>query len=81
MDSVFRNLSGAGFKYVRRYVTSVPSYPGCLWSFTVATNIRDPVELEERDIAARLEAIGGTKWYTASSHRFNFSHPEFPGIP
>jgi len=81
MDSVLRNLSGAGFKYVRRYVTSIPSYPGCLWSFTVATNARDPIELEERDIAARLEAIGGTKWYTASSHRFIFSHPKFPSSP
>jgi spermidine synthase len=81
MDQVSQNLIAAGFKYVRRYVSCIPSYPGCLWSFTIATNSRDPAKIDEEEIAARLQAIGGTKWYVASSHKHIFSHPELPKAP
>jgi len=76
---VTRNMT-PHFRWVRRYVGTVPTYPGVLWSFTIGSQGRDPAAIDEADLARRLAAIP-TKYYTPASHRFLFAFPPFPPAP
>ena len=54
---VYANLK-AVFPLVRVCLAPVPSYPGVLWSFTLASGGNDPLALDEAAVRQRLEARG-----------------------
>jgi len=64
------------FRWVRRYVGTVPTYPGALWSFTLGSQGRDPAALEEAELSRRMRDIA-TRYYTPAAHRHLFSFPPF----
>ncbi len=64
------------FRWVRRYLGTVPTYPGVLWSFTVGSQGRDPAALDEPEIARRMRGIA-TRYYTPASHPHLFALPPF----
>lgn len=64
------------FRWVRPYLGTVPTYPGVLWSFTIGSQARDPLALDEAEIAHRLAGIT-TRYYTPASHRHLFTLPPF----
>lgn len=64
------------FAHVRTYLGTVPTYPGVLWTFTIGSQVRDPLILTEADIAARLQGIA-TRYYTAVAHAGLFRLPPF----
>jgi spermidine synthase len=68
------------FRWVRRYIGTVPTYPGALWSFTIGAQERDPAALDEADLARRLAAIP-TRYYSAAAHRHLFAFAPFPPAP
>lgn len=79
MAMVTRNMT-PHFRWVRRYVGTVPTYPGVLWSFTIGSQARDPAAIDEADLTRRLASIP-TKYYSPASHRFLFRFPPFPAAP
>ncbi len=64
------------FRWVRRYLGTVPTYPGVLWSFTIGSQGRDPASLDEAELSRRMSAIT-TRYYTPASHQHLFSFPPF----
>ncbi|MGQ0548556.1 MAG: polyamine aminopropyltransferase [Armatimonadota bacterium] len=64
------------FRWVRRYLGTVPTYPGVLWSFTIGSQGRDPVALDEVELSRRMHGIA-TRYYTPASHRYLFALPPF----
>ncbi|HLW59744.1 MAG TPA: polyamine aminopropyltransferase [bacterium] len=65
------------FPTVRTYVATVTTYPGVLWSFTVGTKGRDPHAIAPEEIARRVAAIAGLRYYTPSGHRAAFDLPPY----
>jgi len=57
------------FPIVKTYVTVMPTYPGALWTFTLASKKYDPVECVRR---LDLE----TKFYTPELHKASFVLPQ-----
>jgi spermidine synthase len=57
------------FPIVKTYVTVMPTYPGALWTFTLASKRYDPVECVRR---LDLE----TKFYTPELHKASFVLPQ-----
>ncbi|MGH2405435.1 MAG: polyamine aminopropyltransferase, partial [bacterium] len=51
------------FRWVRRYLGTVPTYPGVLWSFTIGSQDRDPVSVDEAELSRRMRGIA-TRYYT-----------------
>jgi spermidine synthase len=64
------------FRWVRTYLGTVPTYPGVLWTFTIGAQARDPMAVDELEIARRLEGIA-TQYYTPAVHRGLFDLPPF----
>jgi spermidine synthase len=65
---VSKTLKGI-FPIVKTYVTVMPTYPGALWTFTLASKRYDPVECVRR---LDLE----TKFYTPELHTASFALPQ-----
>jgi spermidine synthase len=66
------------FPVVRTYLTSIPLYPGVLWSYTAASVSRDPSVIDPAAVARRLRANGHpTGWYTPAIHQAAFALPNF----
>lgn len=72
---VHRNMA-PHFRWVRRYLGTVPTYPGVLWSFTVGSQGADPSTLGEAELSRRMSGIA-TRYYAAAAHRFLFMFPPF----
>ncbi|MDR7542885.1 MAG: polyamine aminopropyltransferase [Armatimonadota bacterium] len=72
---VRRNMR-AHFRLVRLYMATVPTYPGGLWTFTIASQDRDPLSLSPAEIAERLQDIP-TRYYTPALHARLFDLPPF----
>lgn len=66
----------AVFPHVATYLAPVPTYPGVLWSFTIASKSADPSEVSE-EAAARRTAAFGLQYYTPQIHRAAFHLPPF----
>jgi spermidine synthase len=64
------------FRWVRAYLGTVPTYPGVLWTFTIGSQARDPLALDEAEVARRLAGIT-TRYYTPAAHRHLFAFPPF----
>lgn len=74
---VYANLK-AVFPLVRVYLAPVPSYPGVLWSFTLASEGNDPLALDEATVRQRLEARGiSPRYYSPQIHLASFALPPF----
>ncbi|MDR7537867.1 MAG: polyamine aminopropyltransferase [Armatimonadota bacterium] len=72
---VRRNMR-AHFRLVRLYMGTIPTYPGGLWTFTIASQDRDPLSLTAAEIADRLGDIP-TRYYTPALHARLFDLPPF----
>ena len=74
---IYANLK-AVFPLVRVCLAPVPSYPGVLWSFTLASGGNDPLALDEAAVRQRLEARGiSTRYYSPQMHFASFALPPF----
>jgi len=74
---VYANLK-AVFPLVRVCLAPVPSYPGVLWSFTLASVGNDPLALDEAVVRQRLEARGiSPRYYSPQIHLASFALPSF----
>lgn len=68
----------AAFGLVRPYLASVPSYPGVLWSFTLASKGRDPLRISRAAAARRLRAASiQPLYYNLDVHFASFALPSF----
>jgi len=66
------------FGTVEPYVGIVPTYPGVLWSYTVATDGVAVSSSSPEEIRERLEARGiATRYYTPELHAGAFAVPAF----
>lgn len=72
---VRRNLRSS-FPIVRTFVATVMAYPGVLWSFTMGSLTRDPLQVGDIEIAGRI-ADFRLKYYTPSGHRGAFDLPPY----
>ncbi len=74
---IYGNLK-AVFPLVRVCLAPVPSYPGVVWSFTLASEGNDPLALDEATVRHRLEARGiSLRFYSPQMHRASFALPPF----
>ena len=74
---IYANLK-AVFPLVRVCLVLVPSYPGVLWSFTLASGGNDPLALDEATVRQRLEARGiFPRYYSPQMHLASFALPPF----
>jgi len=74
---IYANLK-AVFPLVRVCLAPVPSYPGVLWSFTLASAGNDPLALDEATVSHRLEARGiSCRYYSPQMHFASFVLPPF----
>ncbi len=64
------------FPVVRTYLAAVPAYPGVLWSFTVGTRGRDPLQVPPDEIARRIGGFG-LRYYTPTGHHAAFDLPPY----
>jgi spermidine synthase len=64
------------FPIVRTYIGTVPTYPGVLWSFTVASKRHDPAQVRHEHIASRVGRLG-LRYYTAERHHCALNPPPF----
>lgn len=79
-DELERALDNVGkvFGLVRTYLASVPSYPGVLWSFTLASNVHDPLRVPRDELARRLDDLNVLPdYYTVDVHFASFALPRF----
>lgn len=66
------------FPLVLVYLAPVPSYPGVVWAFTIASAGPDPREVEPSLLAERLRERGiATAYYSPELHRASFALPAF----
>jgi spermidine synthase len=74
---IYTNLK-AVFPLVRVCLAPVPSYPGVLWSFTLASGGNDPLALDEAAVRQRLEARGiSPRYYSPQMHFASLAVPPF----
>jgi len=70
LGRAFRAIASV-FPVSRLYLASVPTYPSGLWSFSMGSKGRDPLEVEPD-----LSGIA-TRYYTREIHRAAFQLPRF----
>ncbi|MCS7236603.1 MAG: polyamine aminopropyltransferase [Armatimonadota bacterium] len=64
------------FPVVRTLLTCVPSYPGVLWTFTLASKRADPLDLPPEAVDRRVAGMG-LRYYTGLQHRAALNPPPF----
>lgn len=62
------------FPITRVYTANIPTYPSGLWTFTIGSKTKDPLEVSED----RFHDIE-TKYYTKELHKAAFALPKFVG--
>jgi spermidine synthase len=75
VSQVRRHLR-AHFPVVRTVLTCVPSYPGVLWTFTLASKRADPLDLSPDAVDRRVAGMG-LRYYTGLQHRAALNPPPF----
>lgn len=60
------------FPITRVYTANIPTYPSGLWTFTIGSKTKDPLEVSED----RFHDIE-TKYYTKELHKAAFALPKF----
>lgn len=76
LERVQRGLSGV-FPVVIPYWAAVPSYPGTLWTFTLASQRADPREVDRGTIARRIDGFG-LRYYSPDVHLAALALPAMP---
>jgi spermidine synthase len=77
LASICANLK-AVFPLVRVCLAPVPSYPGVLWSFALASSGNDPLALDEATVEQRLKERGiKARYYGPQTHFGSFALPPF----
>jgi len=77
LAAICANLK-AVFPLVRLCLAPVPSYPGVLWSFALASQGNDPLALDEATVQQRLKEQGiETRYYSPQTHFGSFALPPF----
>lgn len=66
-----RNRLRSLFPIVRTYLTAIPSFPGGIWSFTIASKRHDPLTASFDKLAP------GTRYINADIARASFELPEY----
>lgn len=70
--------AGQIFPLTRMYHATVPSYPGGLWSFVIASAGPDPATVPGTALARRLRNLEAAPWhYTTQLHRASFQLPGY----
>ncbi len=64
------------FPVVRTYLTCVPSYPGVLWTFTLASKRFDPLNCSVEEVDGRVAGFG-LRYYSGLQHHAAFHLPRF----
>ncbi len=64
------------FPVVRTLLAYVPSYPGVLWTFTLASKRFDPAQLPPDEVDRRV-ADFGLRYYTGAQHQAALNPPPF----
>lgn len=59
------------FPVCRVFATTVPTYPGCFFTFTIGSTGPDPLKPESSFVPRQ------TRWYTPALHRAAFALPQF----
>jgi spermidine synthase len=65
------------FALVLPYWAAIPTYPGTLWTFTLATRGADPRGLDRSAIASRLQGFG-LRYYGPDAHHAALTLPAVP---
>ena len=63
---------GANFPITKLYLAYIPTYPSGMWSFTLGSKRRDPLEIDKEQIQ-----VLATRYYTPAVHKAAFSLPAF----
>ncbi|MEF3169150.1 MAG: polyamine aminopropyltransferase [Deltaproteobacteria bacterium] len=72
---ILKGLRDAGFPIVKFYTGNVPTYPGGVWCWVMASKRHDPLTDHQ---AGRLEVLGiRTRYYTPDIHRAAFALPRY----
>src|SRR5690606_18156369 len=73
-DIIRRTQAGIGdaFPVTRLYLAAVPTYPSGLWSFTIGSLGRDPLDVTPEEIK-----VEGTRYYSRDMHFAAFQLPPF----
>jgi len=72
MQRAYRSIARI-FPITRLYLATVPTYPGCLWSFTIGSKTHDTVSYD----VEMLPQSFNTKYYTPEVHKAAFVLPGF----
>jgi len=64
------------FPIVRTFAATVLAYPGVVWSFTMGSRGRDPLDVPADEIARRTEGFG-LRYYTPRGHHAAFDLPPY----
>jgi spermidine synthase len=75
IGSVRRHLKGV-FPIVHTYLADIPTYPGVVWSFTLASLGPDPLRASQEEIARRTAGFG-LRYYTSTRHQAAFDLPPY----
>jgi spermidine synthase len=71
IQMIHRNLAGIfPMKYL--YLANIPTYPSGLWSFTLASKVHDPLQVDPANIRQL-----NTRYYSADLHYGAFKLPKF----
>ena len=68
------------FRKVRPYIAFIPTYPCGIWSFTIASDLYDPLSVRKEEVKKLYEALGGEenfRYYNPEIHYSAFSIPNF----
>ncbi|SNR84710.1 polyamine aminopropyltransferase [Desulfurobacterium atlanticum] len=69
------------FSVVRPYLAFIPTYPSGMWSFTFASDSKDPLSVSPQELAERLSSFeknkGRLKYYNLEIHYGAFAIPNF----
>lgn len=71
ISRVFKDIKDI-FPLTKLYLSSIPTYPSGLWSFTMGSKKYNPLEIPE----GRIKDLG-TRYYNAEIHRAAFILPNF----
>jgi spermidine synthase len=64
------------FRVVRTYVAHVVAYPGVVWSFTIGSLGRDPLDASPEEISRRTHGFA-LRYYTPRGHHAAFDLPPY----
>lgn len=68
------------FPIVMPYLAFIPSYPSGMWSFTLGSKIKNPLEIDPQELSNRMSKVAENvdfKYYNLEVHFGSFAIPSF----